>query len=277
MTNLLLTHSRDSNKRISRGLDPFGIECIEIDPYGTIYEMSQPDMDIDVGLVYPSRIMEAGFLDSRWDIPWVNDMDEILMTRNKARSILELEKNGINTPETWYVSSPADFRDLSSQIDGCYPILAKPNSSTKGEGLVKIDEMDSLRGVFDYFSVMHESSLVGDRSFILQEFLGDMRDFRVMIVDGEFVGGVERVSDGWKKNVHRGGEVINKDVPMSVIDIAENAASVLDVSFCGVDVLFGEEPFVIEVNGRPTVDEEHLYLDDFYEKLANVVLKVSEK
>lgn len=275
---LLLTHGGESDPRIENGLEPHGIECTSFETTGRVYDFDE-GLEVDAGLVYPSRLPEGGVVDALGDISWINGAREVLTTRNKARTTALLERAGAPVPETRLVSNPVgDDAVLSAFEDVGAPAIIKPNSASAGRGATLVHDTDSARGVGDLFGVVHESSLVEDRTFIVQEYVESARDYRVMVIDGKYVGAVERRADGWKKNVHAGAEPVGVKPPDEAISISERAADVLDVPFCGVDVFYvddGARTLVNEVNARPTVDEAEKYEDGFYASFARLVKKHS--
>jgi ribosomal protein S6--L-glutamate ligase len=268
---LLVTHGEASNHRLSEGLEPHGVETVTFDAEGRVYTLDE-DIDADVGLVYPSRLVEGGVVDALGEVAWVNDAEDILTTRNKARTVALLDGAGVRTPETRLLSNPVSDEDIRAAFDDVgSPAVVKPNSASSGRGATLVRDPDSATGVGDLFGVVHESSLVRDRTFIVQEYVEDARDFRVMVVDGDYVGAVERRAPGWKKNVRAGAEAHGIEPPEEVVDVAEKAARALDIDFCGVDVLFADGATVNEVNARPTVDDAEKYEPDFYTLLARLV------
>lgn len=270
---LLSTHGEDSTRRIREGLGEYGVEVVEFDVSGRRYDVGDERApEADVGLVYPSRLVEADYLDEEWGLPWVVDRDDIMLTRNKAACLARLSDNGVAVPETRLLSSPVDASEVAvtfEEVGG--PAVVKPNSATQGRGVTRVEDHESAEGVADYFSVLHESSLVFDRSFLVQEFVADADDYRVMVVDGDYVGAVKREGRGWRHSVHRGADAVSIDPPSEVVDVALEAAGVLDVDLCGVDVLDGARAVVNEVNSRPTVDDPTKYEDFFFEKLFQLV------
>jgi len=236
--------------------------------------------DYDVGFVYPSRLMEGGAADALLDLPWVNGREAVLASRNKAAVCAALSRAGLPVPETTMVSNPVDEAELIAAAEGFeFPVVVKPNSTTRGVGVARAPDPDSLLGVVDYLSLVHDYRATGDRSFLIQEYLDGARDYRAMVVDGTFVGAVERrlpeaaVAAGrWKHNVHRGAEAVGVDLPAEHRRLAEEAAAALEVPFLGVDLLETDDRLVVnETNARPTVDEATKYEPGFYDRLAALV------
>ena len=242
-----------------------------------------PD-EYDVGFVYPGRLMEGGVADALLEVPWLNGRDAVVTSRNKAAVLARLDRAGISVPESVYVSSPVDEEALRAVFERFDPpVVVKPNSTTRGTGVAKAHDLDSFLGICDYLALVQEYRATGDKSFLVQEFLPDATDYRVMVVDGAYVGAVERrlstaarEAGQWKHNVHRGAEATGVDLPQDLRAVALDVAETLDVSFLGVDLLVSADRTVVtETNARPTIDAQTKYEPDFYDRLAAAIRTVA--
>jgi ribosomal protein S6--L-glutamate ligase len=296
MLRLAMTTRAETFERAREPLAERGIEVVHVavdertvsltaDDSGTTDRDSPPENDeqfpdVDVGLVYPSRLMEGGVADAFLDVAWVNDREAVLTSRNKAGVYATLDQAGIAVPETTLVSNPVGeraVREAAAEIG--FPVVVKPNSTTRGVGVAKLPDADSLAGVTDYLDLLHEFPATGDRSFLLQEYLPDARDYRVMIVDGRYAGAVERrlPPDGraagqWKHNVHRGAEAVAVDLPEPARRLAERTAAALGIDYLGVDLLRRNDRWLVnETNARPTIDDAAKYEPEFYDRLATLI------
>jgi ribosomal protein S6--L-glutamate ligase len=234
----------------------------------------------DVGFVFPSRLAEGGVAEGLLGLPWVNDRETVLRSRHKGETIARLSRAGVPVPETVVVSNATDeatLTDAFEQFDP--PVVVKPNSATRGIGVAKAHDLDSFLGVCDYLSLVHDYRATGDQSFLVQEYLPDARDYRVMLVDGEYVGAVERrlpddalAAGQWKHNVHRGAEATGVDLADELRRLAEDAAAALDIPWLGVDLLVTDDRVVVnETNARPTIDAATKYEDGFWDDVADLV------
>jgi ribosomal protein S6--L-glutamate ligase len=226
----------------------------------------------------------------------VNGREAILTSRNKGGVLATLDRAGLPTPATTMVSNPASESTLERVFERFDPpVVVKPNSATRGVGVTKVHDVDSFLGVCDYLGLVHDYRATGDKAFLVQEYLPDARDLRVMTVEGEYVGAVERrlpdaepaagdaardpgdsretpARGGWKHNVHRGAVAEGVDPPAEVRHLAERAARELGVDFLGVDLLVsGDRVVVSETNARPTIDDASKYEPEFYDRLAALV------
>jgi len=241
--------------------------------------------DYDVGFVFPARLPEGGVTDALLDVPWVNDREAILRSRHKGETLARLSTSGLPTPESVVVSNSVTesaLRDVFDQFEP--PVVVKPNSTTRGIGIAKAHDLDSFLGICDYLDLVHDYRATGDQSFLVQSFLPEARDYRAMVVGGEYVGAVERrlpesalASGQWKHNVHRGAEATGVSLDPALRALAERAASALDIDYLGVDLLVTDEATVVnETNARPTIDSATKYEPDFWDQLADLIRTTGE-
>lgn len=280
MLRLAVATQAETFERMDAALPDRGIEVVGLQTDEVVIPLGgDPYPDVDVGYVFPPRLMEGGVADAALDVPWVNDRASVLRSRNKAETIRRLAAAGLPVPETVLVSNPVDRAALIAAFDRFDPpVVVKPNSTTRGVGVTTAHDLDSFLGIVDYLDLVHDYRATGDRSFLLQEFLPAARDYRVMVLDGEFVGAVERTvderthGDGWKRNVHRGADADAIDLPETERTLAETAARVLDVPVLGVDLLVTDDRAVItETNARPTIDDAGKYVPDFWNRFAELI------
>jgi ribosomal protein S6--L-glutamate ligase len=281
MLRLAVTTAAETFERMA---DPLAERDIDVDHVRTkertVPLSSSPWPDVDVGFVFPPRLMEGGVADALLDVPWVNDRETILRSRNKADVLARLGRAGLPVPETVMVSNPVDeaaLVDAYERLDP--PVVVKPNSTTRGIGVAKAHDLDSFLGIVDYLDLVHDYKATGDQSFLVQEYIEGARDYRVMLVDGEYAGAVERrlpdeaLSAGqWKHNVHRGAQAEGVALDDDLRVLAERAADALDIPYLGVDLLVTDERAVVnETNARPTIDAATKYEPGFWDDLATLI------
>jgi ribosomal protein S6--L-glutamate ligase len=289
MLRLAVANRAESFERVCDPLAERGIEVVHVpvtertvDLTGDrgIADVDEPLDSFDAGFVYPGRAMEGGVADALLSVPWVNGRDAVLTSRNKAAVLATLAREGVPVPDTVLVSNPVDepaLVDAYERFDP--PVVVKPNSTTRGVGVAKLHDADSFLGVTDYLDLVHDYRATGDKSFLVQAYVPDATDYRVMVVDGEYAGAVERSlpererSRGhWKHNVHRGADATGVDLDPDLRRLAERVADVLGIDFLGVDLLVTDDGAVVnETNARPTVDAATKYEDGFYDRLAALV------
>ena len=284
MLRLALSTNSETFDRIREPLADRGIEVGHLQAKQrsirlTDREPVDPAAEFDVGFVFPGRLMEGTAVDAIHDLPWVNDREAVLTSRNKGGVIAALNEADLPVPESVMLSNPVDESVVVEAVSELsFPLVVKPNSATRGVGVAKAGDVDSLLGIVDYLNLVHDYRATGDKSYLIQEYLPDARDYRVMVVDGEYVGAVERrlpekLGEGrWKHNVHRGAEATGVELPAEHRRLAEQVADVLGISYLGVDLLETDDRLVVnETNARPTVDAATKYEDGFYDRLAALI------
>ena len=284
MIDLAVVNRAETFERMAKPLEERGIRCHHVPVDERVIPLGEnapwTSGEFDVGYVYPGRLMEGGVADVLLAVPWLNGRDAVVTSRNKAGVIARLDHEGIPVPETVYISNPVDERALREAFDLLEPpVVIKPNSTTRGVGVAKADDLDSFLGICDYLDLVHDFRATGDKSFLVQEFLPDAVDYRVMVLEGEYVGAVERrlardalEDEGWKHNVHRGATASAVEPSESTRETAESVAKTLDIPFAGVDILVTEDRAVVsETNARPTIDAAAKYEAGFYDRLSSAI------
>ena len=291
MIRLAMTTAAETFERVREPLAERGIAVDHVQAKERALRVSGGDSTdefagFDAGFVYPSRLMEGAVVDRRLSVPWVNGREAVLTSRNKAGVLAALDEAGVPTPRTTVVSNPVDEAVVTEAVAPFdYPVVVKPNSATRGVGVATAADLDSLLGVVDYLNLVHDYRATGDKSYLIQEFLPEARDYRAMVVDGAYAGAVERrlspdaVEAGrWKHNVHRGATATGVDLPERARTLAERAAAVLDIDYLGVDILASDGRLVVnETNARPTIDAATKYEPGFYDRLAALVERTAKE
>ncbi|WP_126663788.1 ATP-grasp domain-containing protein [Haloterrigena salifodinae] len=289
MIDLAVANAKQTFRRMQEPLSERGIRVHHVPVRERTIALGDPPWDpddFDVGFVYPGRLMEGGVADALLEIPWLNDHETVLTSRNKAEVIARLERADLPVPESVYVSNDVGEAELTAVFERFDPpVVVKPNSTTRGVGVAKAHDLDSFLGICDYLSLVHDYKATGDQSFLVQEYLSDATDYRVMVLEGEYVGAVERrlpdaavVEGQWKHNVHRGAEATGVELPEEYRELAERVAAELEIPFLGVDLLETDDRLVVnETNARPTIDDETKYEPDFYDRLADAIRTAADR
>lgn len=283
MIDLAVANRQETFERMARPLQERGIRVGHVPTTERTIAITGPNATIggfDAGFVFPGRMMEGAVIASLLSVPWLNDRDAVLTSRNKARVIADLDRTGVPVPRTVMVSNPVDASELRRVFDRFDPpVVVKPNSTTRGIGVAKAHDLDTFLGICDYLDLVHDYRATGDKAFLVQEYLSEARDYRVMVLEGEYVGAVERRlpvdrrnAGHWKHNVHRGAVADGIEADSTLRDLAERTAATLGITFLGVDILETEDRLVVnETNARPTIDEVTKYESGFYDKLATAI------
>jgi ribosomal protein S6--L-glutamate ligase len=286
MLRLAVATDEETYERMQSPLAERGIEATYLPTAERIIPLDADPPEFDVGFVFPPRLAEGGVASERLAIPWVNGREAILRSRHKGETLARLSRAGLPVPDTVAISDPVDEADLEAAFRRFDPpVVVKPNATTRGIGVAKAGDLDSFLGICDYLDLVHDYRATGDHSFLVQEYLPDARDYRAMTIRGEYVGAVERrlpedalAAGQWKHNVHRGADAVGVDLAADLRDLAERAATAMDVPFLGVDLLVsGDRAVVNETNARPTIDDATKYEAGFWDDLAGLIRETAAR
>ncbi len=211
-------------------------------------------------------------------IPMINSYDAFHLTEDKFQTSYLLRQNGVLTPE-YKLCHRDDDHQLRKIIKKWDKMVYKPTDGWGGVGLTKIENEATLDVLLPFLNQMDL------RFFYVEKFIEyDRTDFRVDIVDGQFVGCYGRKAGGtdWRTNVTSGGSVFMREPNDELIDIAIKAAKICGTDIAGVDIIYDqekEEYVVLEVNGIPafaTPEQEKMGLD-FNDKKIDLIVDMIDR
>jgi ribosomal protein S6--L-glutamate ligase len=183
-------------------------------------------------------------------IPMINNYDAFALTEDKFQTSFALRNQGIATAD-YKLCHRDDHVRLKKIIKKWDKMIYKPTDGWGGVGLTKIENEASLDMLMPFLNQMDL------RFFYVEKFIKyDNTDFRVDIVDGEFVSCYGRKAGGndWRTNVTSGGSVFMREANDEIIDVAKRATEACGCDIAGVDIIYDqekEEYVVLEVNGIP--------------------------
>ncbi len=212
-------------------------------------------------------------------IPTINNFRAFALSEDKFKTAHLLRRHGINTAD--YMLCHRDDVDGLKDILRAWggKIVYKPTDGWGGMGLVKIENEAALDMLLPF---LNQTDI---RYFYVERFIQyDNTDFRIDIVDGEFVScyGRKAPKDNWKTNITSGGSIILREANDEVIDIAKKATKVCGLDIAGVDLIYDqekEEYVVLEVNGIPafaTPEQERMGLN-FNDRKIDLIVNMIEK
>lgn len=199
----------------------------------------------------------------------------------KAYQMLALKKAGIDVPKTIYGSLfyLFDFmKNLSSRqnFDSCesaeqaqrrqnlstskdlsleFPVILKGSGGDRGTRVFKADNLGEMEKLV---KDLRKSEVEEGRRYMLQEYIPNDGDYRVLVLGKKVLGVMKRSSQSkteFKNNYSAGGKVELADLPDSIKQMAIKAADVCGLWVAGVDVAFRNydinKPVIWEVNKGP--------------------------
>jgi ribosomal protein S6--L-glutamate ligase len=180
-----------------------------------------------------------------------NESVAISRSRDKLRSLQLLSRKGIGLPRTGFASKPDNIKDLIRNVGGA-PVVIKLLEGTQGIGVVLADTSKAAESIIEAFMGLKANILV-------QEFIKEAggSDLRCLVVGGKVVAAMKRTAaEGeFRSNLHRGGSAKLVRLTSSERSTAVNAAKIMGLNVCGVDILQAANgPVVMEVNSSPGLE-----------------------
>lgn len=213
-------------------------------------------------------------------IPIINNYRAFSLTEDKFKTSHLLRRHNIRTPDYCLCRHNNLAALRASMNDWGGRAVYKPTDGWGGTGIVRLENegaLDMLQPFINQISVQH---------FFVERYINnDLTDYRIDIVDGEFVGcyGRKAPQDDWKTNITSGGSVILREPNDEVVELAIRAAGVTGLEIAGVDLIYDqekEEYVVLEINGIPafaTPDQEELGLDFNDRKIEKITDLIERK
>jgi len=181
----------------------------------------------------------------------VNESVAISRSRDKLRSMQLLSRKGIGMPRTGFASKPDNIKDLIKNVGGA-PVVIKLLEGTQGIGVVLADTAKAAESIIEAFMGLQANILV-------QEFIKEAggADIRCLVIGDRVVAAMKRqgAEGEFRSNLHRGGSAEVVKLSKEERETAVNAAKIMGLNFCGVDLLRAESgPMVMEVNSSPGLE-----------------------
>ena len=176
----------------------------------------------------------------------VNGPRAIERTIDKSWAGALLGGAGLPTPATVACERYEDAIEAFDRLGG--DVVVKPLFGAMGNGIVRVEDRDVAHRVF--------RALELERAvYVVQRTIAPAgrRDLRALVVAGEIVGAMERMTDSWRANIARGARPRAVTLGEEERELALAAAAAVHADVAGVDLLAapGGELHVIEVNGIP--------------------------
>ncbi len=181
-----------------------------------------------------------------------NSHSAIRACDDKAVTHILLSQKNIPMPHTMYgllcydPSAPVDKKYLDCvQSELGYPLIVKECYGSLGRGVYKADDRASLEKIAEAVKL---------KPHIFQKFIAESAgtDIRVIVIGGEPVAAMRRVSDGdFRSNLELGGKGEKFDCPADMADLCAKTSEILGLDYCGIDVLARNDGYCIcEVNSN---------------------------
>lgn len=181
-----------------------------------------------------------------------NSSEAIYLCDDKMITHIYLANNGIRMPKT--ISAPLNYsrnfddkflNNVEKELD--FPLIAKRNYGSLGKGVFLLENKNQL---IDF------EKKCQSEPHLYQEFIKSSFgfDYRLILIGGKFVTGMKRLNENgdFRSNIAVGGKGVLTEIPSTYIVLAEKAAQILKLDYCGIDLLKGRdgEPVLCEVNSN---------------------------
>ena len=206
--------------------------------------------------IYLDKDKYISYMLEKAGIRLFNSARAIELCDDKMTTALALSNSGIPMPKTlpgllcYDESAPLNeqaLRIVEEELG--YPVIVKSSFGSMGTGVFKAENFEQLKGA---------ASALKMQPHLFQQYIAESagRDIRVIVIGGKAVAAMERISGGdFRSNIAIGGRGLKIDMPVQVREMAEKAAALLNLDYCGADILFGKEGFYLcEVNSNAFFD-----------------------
>ena len=206
--------------------------------------------------IYLDKDKYISYMLEKAGIRLFNSAQAIELCDDKMTTALALSNSGIPMPKTlpgllcYDESAPLNEQALHIVEEELgYPVIVKSSFGSMGTGVFKAENFEQLKVA---------ASALKMQPHLFQQYIAESagRDIRVIVIGGKAVAAMERISGGdFRSNIAIGGRGLKIDMPVQVKEMAEKAAALLNLDYCGADILFGKEGFYLcEVNSNAFFD-----------------------
>jgi RimK family alpha-L-glutamate ligase len=171
---------------------------------------------------------------------------------DKMETHLALTGRGVPMPETvagllcydeGTKTDAAELDFLEKKLG--FPVIVKESFGSLGKGVYKVDDRVALEAIMNKLK---------RTPHLFQKFVSSSagKDVRVIAIGGKAVAAMERISAAdFRSNLELGGTAQPYEIDGCLRDICELTAKTLNLDYCGIDVLFGENGYLVcEVNSN---------------------------
>ena len=251
--SIVFDRLRTEEKMLQKEAVELGHEASLIDAKITQINTSSQIQDFDFGNIVLERCVSyyrglyftacLEFL----GIPVINEFNVSTICGNKMLTSMQLKKNNIPTPKTYFSFSGDAAQENLSKIG--YPVVIKPIIGSWGRNVMPLKDKDTADAIIEQREIT-DGPL--DRIFYLQEMVDrPPRDIRVITIGDKAVTAMYRKSSGsFKTNIALGAEPEICDITNEMEDLCASASKAVGGGILGVDLMEDKEKGLVvhEVN-----------------------------
>ena len=196
---------------------------------------------------YVSQILE------KKGVKLFNNHDAIRVCDDKMRTYIALCEKGIDVVDTipgalcYTENAKIDEQKIKGIGEKLgYPLVVKHNYGSLGQGVFKAENFEEL------LNIANKVKLV---PHLFQKMIKTSygKDIRVIVIGGKVFASMLRVSkNDFRSNIELGGVGESILLDKTTTALCEKVAKTLNLDYCGIDVLLGEDnkPIICEVNSN---------------------------
>ncbi len=201
----------------------------------------------------------------------VNSIESMRNLRNKFTQTIFLQKNSIPTipsialrgvPPKLSSENIEEYFSNFKQFNKTESFILKTICGSKGIGVNLINGHQSLNSILETFHA------IGDQKFILQPYLQNIIEYRVLIAGNKLLGCIQKsdsksnsnnesnYNNDFRNNSNRRSSTFLKEnnIPKDVLDLAILSYNISGCMYAGIDILkWQEEVLVLEINLSPGI------------------------
>lgn len=185
-------------------------------------------------------------------VPFIDNETIRAGSRNKMSQYVILHEAGIPIPKT-LMSMVPNIKKYYKTAGFTFPFIMKDKSGSRGQGNFLV------HNEADIDKIGRENP---DRTFIVQEYIPNDGDYRVMVVGGEVKMVIHRRAVGGShlNNISQGGSaalVEPGDLPDALLEMSIKAAALFGRDVAGVDMVYSQKDnkfYCFEVNRSPQIE-----------------------
>lgn len=200
----------------------------------------------------------------------INSAASIAVSGDKKRTKEKFDMDKIPQPKSIVIdeNNIEDFDGVVGSMDFDFPVIAKVNKGSRGNGVFIFETPQSLKGVAQY--ILSNSDVLDCTSIIVQEKIDAEFDLRLHVMrkesDPVFRNGDKyevfaamkrkKLENDYRSNASLGAEYEYYDPTDEEVELAIKAAKSVRCAWCGVDIMKDRHTgkmYVLEVNSTPSL------------------------
>lgn len=185
-------------------------------------------------------------------VPFIDDETIRAGSRNKMSQYVMLHDAGIAIPRT-LMSMVPNLKRYYKAAGFQFPFIMKDKSGSRGQGNFLVHSEEEMDKIGEDFS---------DRTFIIQEYIPNDGDYRVLVVGGEVKMVIHRTAPKGShlNNISQGGSAVlvnPSNLPTTLLQSSIRAAAIFGRDVAGVDMVLSQtdgQYYCFEVNRAPQIE-----------------------